>query len=283
METMLRELKTEAKGIVTYWSLSGVFCRETVAKSLNDLQVGRKVSERSPMVRLPFALRELFPDAMIRSLKTNGCAVVFEEKGEDANEYHQPYAIRLTDGKLECVPEINETLRNTITEKIEWTKTIIPANNLGNILSDICKDLNGVNLRPGGAVYWIPEASVDVWKKVEQAVQGACVEATASASVYVLKPPMDENAMKAIQDALINDVTVEANDIKRHVLSGELGVKAIDGKRAQAEHLRSKIRSYEEILGQGLEKLLKQVEEVETAAASAALLASAKAAAEARN
>jgi hypothetical protein len=138
-------------------------------------------------------------------------------------------------------------------------------------LVEVLDRLGGTRLRPTGAIYWLPEHRLKDWQAVAKAVEGAGVGRPSA--VYILRHQLDEDAIRAVRDAIVAEVSGEALRIDQEVSSGELGERALDHRKAQAEELRKKIQQYEDILGIGLQSLHKAVDQAEQAACKAAILA----------
>jgi hypothetical protein len=87
---------------------------------------------------------------------------------------------------------------------------------------------------------------------------------------------MDADAVRAVTDAIVSEINVEAGHIHDEVMAGELGERALEHRREQAACLRQKVVLYEELLDVGLSGLHQAVDRADQAAAAAALLVSAQ-------
>ena len=130
-----------------------------------------------------------------------------------------------------------------------------------------------------GGIYWLPEAKAAKWAAIAEAVEAAST--TGTAAVYMLKTEMDENAVRAVRDAIVNEVSGEAERINAEITSGELGAKALLTREKEAHVMLDKVKVYEKLLAVSLAAVRKSLGDVETAAAAAAVLAAADADAEA--
>jgi hypothetical protein len=93
---------------------------------------------------------------------------------------------------------------------------------------------------------------------------------------YVLRVAMDADAVRAVRDAIVAEVTAEACRIREEVLSGALKERALESRRLEAVDLRDKVALYEQLLDTGLASLRQAIDAAEEAAAAAALLVSAQ-------
>jgi hypothetical protein len=134
----------------------------------------------------------------------------------------------------------------------------------------VIESMGGTRLRPGGAVYWMPGPRIAEWAEVGQAIEQAG-EGRPSA-VYILRHRLDRDAVRAVRDAVVQEVQTEADRICSEVTAGELGARALEARKKQASDLRSKVLLYEDLLAIGLQGPHTAVDQADQAAASAALL-----------
>jgi hypothetical protein len=134
---------------------------------------------------------------------------------------------------------------------------------------NILDSLGATRLRPGGALYWLPQDRIEQWQKVVEVIEQAGVDARNR--IYLLRNKMDADSVRAVRDAIVAEIGREATRIEEEVRSGELGEKALEARRDQAIDLRAKIEKYENILGVGLNQLTEIVNHADQTACAAAL------------
>jgi hypothetical protein len=103
---------------------------------------------------------------------------------------------------------------------------------------------------------------------------GEAVEASAVGgkhSVYYIRHDMDADAVRAVRDAIVAEITQESKRIHEEILSGELGERALAYRAEEAEALRKKIALYEDLLDTGLEDLRQGLDLAEQGVAAAAI------------
>jgi hypothetical protein len=275
----MTERHIEMGGAVVFWSLAEWTARDRLLEGLTVLGLEPFVPEPRPLTA---ALREALeqvlggPRVLIRPLsRRDGFAVVREERGEAGNGYEQELVARVeNDAAAPCLcfsptDERAERIRAVCGQQLG----LLHAAQVSTALVNLVEHLRGTRLRPGGAVYWLPGHQLDAFQSAAHAFEGAA-EGRSSA-VYLLRHRMDADAVRAVRDAVIAAVQAEAQCIHLEVLTGELGERALENRRAQAGQLRQKVLLYEEILDVGLAALHQAVDEVDQAAAAAALLAGA--------
>lgn len=262
-------------GGVIFWTIGEFTSREPLLAGWDWAGFGSFVPEpRPPAGALKDALDRVLGGShtLIRRLKTrDGFTVVTEERGEQGNAYRNSLVARIN----------SETLDITFTPFDERAQAIVDAYNehlgllrapqVGASLVAVLDSLGGTRLRPTGAIYWLPEHRLDDWQRVAQVVESAGVGKPNC--IYLLRHPMDADAIHAVRDAIVAEVSREAQRIDDEVTAGILGARALDQRQTQAEELRRKIQEYEGLLGCGLQALHEAVDQAEQAACKAALLA----------
>jgi hypothetical protein len=152
-------------------------------------------------------------------------------------------------------------------------ETIIPAR-LGHTLSGLLvNNIRATLLRPTGGVYWLPDSGLPEWSKIIEAVETA----SPNSRVYIVRHDMDAESIRAVRDALINELTATCDQLTAQIQSGELGERALASKEREARDLMGKVSAYESILGGGLDSLRTMLSNVETTAANAIMTAAAQA------
>jgi hypothetical protein len=146
---------------------------------------------------------------------------------------------------------------------------------VSSALVALLDDLGGTRLRPTGGVYWLPEAKVETWAEIGQVIERAGHGVVNA--IYLIRHDLDADAVRAVRDAIVAEVSAEAARISQEVNAGGLGERALEHRKEQARGLRSKIELYEELLDCGLEALRRTVDDTEQTVATAALMASAAA------
>jgi hypothetical protein len=272
------ESHIDVGGAVVFWSLSEWTSRERLKEGLEAAGLVAFVPEpRQPATALRDALEEVLggPRVLVRPLRSrDGFAVVEEDRGEHGNHYHQRLGARVEeDGALSFTPE--DERAEAVSAAYERQRGLLRAARVSGALVGILETLGGTRLRPGGSVYWLPPHRLDDWQQAARAVE-VSGEGRANA-VYVLRHRMDADAVRVVRDAVVAEVQAEATRIHDEVMTGELGGRGLQTRRARAAQLREKINLYEHLLDVGLEGLRAAVDQADQAAAAAVLLASARA------
>ncbi len=234
---------------------------------------------RTPMALLRSTLGDLYPGGHdIRSLdKRSGYAVYSVSENPDAESHSHRH---VTTVKL--LPDTNGVLRLVVTPfdlsldgairlRYSMEADILSPAALGGGLVKIVAALKGMPLRPGGCIYWIPDASVPKWAEVASATSACGL--SSSPCIYTIRHKLDRDSIKAVTDAAVADFERAAAAIKKDVESDTLGQRALENRKDLSLELLELAEFYETLLGPVLGRVKAVVAEAGEEAASAALLA----------
>jgi hypothetical protein len=276
LETSMVESRLDVGGAVVFWSLAEWTDRRRLTAAFQSLALDSFVPEpRPPSAALKDALEDVLggPRVLVRPLATrDGFAVVTEDRGLAVNQYATTLTARVNAEPpvLSFDPFDTRTFR--VEEAFRAQLGRISGNQLSTALVKVIDALGGTRLRPSGAVYWVPGPRLDRWAEVAHAVELAS-EGRPSA-VYVLRHRLGADAVRAVRDAVVAEVQVEAIRIRDEVLAGDLGGRALETRKRNAADLREKVLLYEDLLDVGLKGLHVALDEADQAAATATLLLS---------
>jgi hypothetical protein len=264
-------------GAVVFWSLGEWTELDKLRHDFSGLGLEGFIPEpRTPAACLKDALDACYPltKQMVRPLKTkDGFVVVEETRGQDENQYRTLLTARVDPITLQVnvYPYDYQVAKDVLASFNRHLGLLRPAQVTGALVKYI-ESVGGTKLRPNGGLYWLADHKLATWLEAASAVERAGLGK--AHSVYLLRTVMDADAVRAVQDAVTQEIMTEAESLHKEVLGGELGERALEHRRGAAMRLREKTREYEEILGVGLESLRLAVDKLEDAAAAAALLVS---------
>lgn len=267
-------------GAVVYWTLSEFTFRDRLADGLGDAGFGDLAPDARPATAaLKAALEQTLGGSgvLIRPLQSrDGFAVIEEQRGQTENVYTQTLSARVQgDGALARLTfSTTDERTHAVHQAFDLHQGLIAAHQVSECLVGIVERLGGRRLRPSGGFYWLPEDKLGLWQEVAAAVEKAAFGRPHAC--YVLRVAMDADAVRAVRDAIVAEVTAEANRIRTEVLSGELKERALESRRLEVVDLRDKVALYEQLLETGLISLREAIDATEEAAAAAALLVSAQ-------
>ncbi len=204
-----------------------------------------------------------------RKKRKNGFEVVDVERGEDRNAYTTDFGALVNDsGQIQV--DWGYADAAALQGQFEHFKNVLTGAAVGQALVKIVEHYRGVALRPTGGIYWIPEEAVAGWAQVGQAIERAGVGGERN-KVYLLRTLMDDQAVRAVRDAITREVSEAAKEIAEDVAGGGLGEEALQTRKKKGAELHSRIKEYEGILDDTLSQLHETVSAVEQAVALAAL------------
>jgi hypothetical protein len=276
MTAMLR-----VDGSVTFWSLADNTNLDTLKAGLAaiphparyDGWASYAPAPRSDNACLKDALSRLYGrKCLVRPLaKRDGFALLKEVPHRDNVEMVNQCSVTVNGaGAIEVLRGWCDgaLLRDAMEEE---RKLVKPAQVTASLVAVLLKDLGAVTLRPSGGIYWVPDASLATWHQVSKAVEGAA--ATGKSAVYRITHQFDGDSIRAVRDALLDEVLREADRIEREVDQGELGERALKSRANEAQLLGRKVAEYEAILNERLPLAAELTRKAELMATAAKLLA----------
>lgn len=263
-------------GSVAFWSLAEKTDRDQLQSGLQTIGLEKLMPPKRPN---PAILRDALqqscggPRTLIRPLGDRlGFAVVDELRGESSNGYQERFTVKARDLSGRMGTEFNGNYSADYNKVqlacAEW-HGIASADQVANVLVKAVSLMNGIALRPSGAIYWIPGAAVQQWTALGKVIETAGI----GSKVYRISHDFDDEAVKAVRDAIIHEVESETKRIESDILSGELGTRALESRDAEAQAMRDKVLVYQSLLSSGLGKLTEQLDALEQSIATATMMA----------
>jgi len=265
-------------GAVIFWGPSEWTVRKDYLRGLRNLGLEKFVPEpRSGPNCLKEALGQIHTSRghRVESLARVGHFEVIDvEKGEDENQYRRVCKATVNEANQLTLEPYEAQRAVVLIDTFNKQLGLLRGSQVSTSLVNIITSLGGTRLRPNGSVYWLPESQLERWAQIGQVVENS--SQGRKSSVYILRHQMDADAVKAIRDAIVQEISQEASKMENEILDPEssLGDRALENRRAEALCLRAKVKQYEELLDLGLTDLRGQLDGLETVIAKAALLAS---------
>lgn len=269
-------------GAIVFWSLGDYFYRRVIQEGWDALGFARYVPQPRPhTASLKDALGQIVGtrQRLIRPLKNrDGFSIAEEIAGEDANSYEHYVSAKITSKPDEervriAFEPFRQEEAERVIEKFNCYSSYVTNNQVSAALVNLMNHLSATTLRPAGGLYWCPDFSLPHLARAASVVEDAVV--AGKAAIYVVRNVMDADAIRAVRDAIIAEIQAQINRLDDEVLNGDLGERALLGRKQQVAELRLKVQEYEGILGQGLSDLVKATEATEEIICKAEILASA--------
>ena len=265
-------------GAVVYWN-AGPTRRELLAERLRQINLEKFVPpERTDASALRATLkdhcdnraqRRRGKDKLVQAHKRqskHGFEVVDVERNEVFNDYSLDFAAKVVDGRVQVTHGNADD--GLLQEVFDVHKATLTGASVGQALVGVLAQLGGTALRPSGGVYWISEDALPTWEAVVNAVQSAASEEGGNA-VYMLRTLLDESGIRAVKDAIVSEISDASASLAEEIRTGDLGEQALVKRQVTAAALHYRVKQYEQILGEALDKLHETIRVAEEAAASA--------------
>ena len=147
-----------------------------------------------------------------------------------------------------------------IQAQFQFQASVVSGAALGKVLVNVLATLGAVTLRPSGAIYWVPQ---DGLPQVEY-IASVLGQANEKVRVYVLHTVLDAQAITAVRDALVAEVTAASHQVREDLKSNDLGERAIQTRKKNAKALHERVSQYELIFGETLATLHEAIQVAET-------------------
>ena len=268
------EKTTKIAGAVTYWTLAEWTDVNNIGSAFTILGLNKfSPQPPTPLVACKRALVEVFGDrnTLVRPLGDDKYAVVREKRVEgDDLDYDVEFKVQATKNDQPLVDPAGHPGALPFQEAYTQFRSKVPSGAVGSALAQLARHLGGVRLRESGGVFWLPEDSLETWRKLANACASASVQG--STLVYVLRTAIDDSAVKAVHDAITKDIQDSAKEI-REKSRDQTNVKALERRKDEANALNQRIAAFEAILGHSLDTLRDQAKQAEREAAMAVMAA----------
>lgn len=265
-------------GVVTFWTAAMHVRRKELLHNLEQIDLGGFAPQpRTSMAALKDALEEMFPNnthRVERLRDRNAYEIIEIERGEQKNDYRHHLWVGIKavgDQRLVEVKPFDAATAQRVADAFNKHLGLVRANDVSNAMLRILASLSGIAIKPGGHVYWIPAASLERWRQVAAAVEGATGLPKGS-TVEMVQHRLDPDSVRTVRNGIVAEITSETNRINDEIMSGDLGKRALEARQVECATLRQKIRVYEGILDTGLESLRERLLQAEESAAAAELI-----------
>lgn len=254
---IVNEASDDLAGATVCWSLTGDVNRTAFAEQLLAVSLEKHTPEpHSPEVALRRAATVLRSKRrLIRPLKKGAWAVVDEqvqtsggELGVTLKHWTGP---TITLDKIGRPKLTNATAEEAklVKDAYEYQLDALTTEDLSQWLIAQVERLGGVAMRRSGGFYYLPPRSMPEWRRIMSAVTGAH-EGHAMYKVPTVR--MTKDGARLILDSVKAEIEAEILSIGQEVISGELGVLALETRANRTDRLIAKATEYEVLLGSQL-------------------------------
>lgn len=275
---MVQDADEDAAGATVWWRLRGDCDRLALLDALET----RGLSAYGPAAHSPeIALRRAVAvlrgrRRLVRPLKKGSWAIIEETlqpSGEELKHWTGP-TVHLDKIGRAVVKNSTVEEAQAVKDAYEYHFDALTTEDVSLWLITQAWRLGAIALRDSGGIYYLPPQAMREWRQITDAL----AEVTNRHAVYkVPTVRMTKDGARAILDSLLADIETSVADIRKEVLSGELGVRALETRASRAVDLLNKTEQYESLLGTRLETARTMFETLQSEVVAAKLAAEAAA------
>lgn len=266
----------ESTGAVVYWTLSGAIDLAAITAAWGSLPgewMPRKPSEATALSRA--AAEQRGRSCLVRRDPKGGWAIITERALDQRLDFNQAARVFLDqEGKLSVLDGEEQPLTGQLADHIRAsfaaTLETVGSDDASEWLTNTMARLNAVALRQTGGIYFVPRGSVERFRALKAAVQGASRH-----RIFEIAAMKSSEAVTSVLDALQREVDALAEQVRGELVEG-FGARAASTRVGQIQALSSKVLSYERLLGTPLAgartALHKLSEEVSASTSRASML-----------
>lgn len=263
-------------GCVVVWHSTEAHV-ETLRDGLKEINLERFCPPpRSKYVAMQESVRQCHGSYrnIIRPLAgRKGFEVKSEEKGEEENQHdHVVSYIFLDDDNVTNSPYDKSLLDNVLANYANKIGLCSPKDLTSAVADIITKRLNGICLKDGGAVYWLPGEMVPQLFDVEKKI----LDAAPSFQLSVFRHEMTDREKASVVAVATAEMAEKARKLTELVTSGELGTAALRNRERDCDELIKLAKYYENELSVSLTGTIEAIEAAKVAASAAAIMIAAQ-------
>lgn len=161
-------------------------------------------------------------------------------------------------------------VRERMAEAAKW----VTAAAVAKVLTDVIESLHGVAIRPTGGVYWLNESEMEEFGEVARLVESVA-GGDKETKVFTPHVVADDEMVRMVGVYLTEEVEAAVAKLERELAAGDLKEQGCLSRLREAGKLSEKVQRYEVSFNEPLVKLQEACQRAASAAAMAALQASA--------
>jgi hypothetical protein len=265
-------MRGSLKNQLTFWTPAKYTELAHLRERLTDVGMNRYCPDaRTPASCLREAIEDHYGSGYYVEHLEDGDAfeAVKVARGQDRNVYTHEATYRIDDqGRMAMTP-MDVTVGLKVTERYNRHRQLVRAHSVTGALRDMIRAMGGTS--PCQGVWWLPQERAVWWRTVADAVEGTRTAGRPTA-VYVFNHEIGPDELRAVRDAITREIAQACAEINEGVLTGELKARALASRREQADVLRKRVATFEEILGVSLADVRRLADEADEVAMRAELL-----------
>lgn len=248
-------------GTILMWTLSGPTDRDAlrdawIAEGLDPDDLPLPPSPATVLRRAVGALRA--KRRIVQSIGKNGAGYALVDvraSGDDDLDFEVRCKARLDMvGRLQ-VTGGTPAMQDEIKEAFAQHEAELSTEDVSAWLTKRVWALDGVALRGGGGVYFIPHGRLNELDEIVMALKTSSTHA-----IYRIPAMAGDDAVQAILDAVEAEATAEAEQIERELTDESFGARGLENRIAKTDEVEEKVARYEALLGSKLETMRARLE-----------------------
>jgi len=171
-------------------------------------------------------------------------------------------------GRLQIEPA-DHRLAPEIRASYEGALSVVTSEDMTGLLTHLIDRCNGVQMREGGGVYFVPPSGVPEWSKMVDVLQSISAH-----RIYKVDAMRTADVVDAVLAGMKDEVAIAADRLDKELAKeGDkaLGIRALKNRAADCEKVADKIGQYEQMLGVKLDDIRKRMDDLKAGIAQAIL------------
>lgn len=257
-------LQSEMAGIIVYWRLSGSvshasFASAWTAEGLPADLAPSPVSVETAVHRAAKSLKQ--PGRLVwREKSTEAWTIAVNGRTEGEHVLHNIECRVGSRGGawLEIQPANHPWAAEISDAFASYLDTLQAVDFSGWLVKQAERHHDAVSLRDTGGFYFLPPHAVPGWRRLSNVVNS-----NTDHKVYEIPAMHSDQAIDAVVDAVASEARALAEKMEAELLEGNLGPRALEGRKSTCADVLAKIGRYESLLGRQLDTLRGRVEAIQ--------------------
>ncbi len=252
---------SETAGAIVWWRLSGQLPIDRLRDAWEDAGLDPSLLPKQPTSTESLA-RTMREHQSARVLARplggrKGWALVQETPAEDDLAYDTLCTAKAINGDNVAVSgDAPDELVHKIRDSYEHYRNTLTTTDISTWISaKLIGQVKAIKLRETGGIYFVPRDHMEIFRQWV-----GTLRSVSDHVVYEVPALKSEEAIEAILAALMAEADGEVEGMEDELDCEELGVRALKNRERRCEALRSKLDTYEALLGRSLNAMTERVE-----------------------
>jgi hypothetical protein len=261
-------------GAIVWWTLEGQCSLAELTTKFDELGLPSDwlPSAPSPAQSLKRAIDSVRQPKQLLAAHPSGGYAVYQQAEIDIDgdpELRVVLHAYLNEEGAFCIRKTtNEELKDKLLDAYNRECTILAAQDISHwLINVLAKKLFALSLRDRGGVYFITSSAVERYSSLVSVLSSL----QASYKLYQIPAMKSKDAIAAIIDAITSETNKYSETVFSHLCEEKMGKRALETQLKESTNYLNKIKIYEEVVGENLDKLRAQLTNLQ-ACVSASIL-----------